>query len=180
MKKYKIPFESTLWAGHEITGTFALMDAFFEYGYLDHYKGKLEEAIFHIGKSAEYKSNYPSHLFILYTALRSFVKACFYLQFKGKKWKVKETSEACSILHRASLTKEEYRDPFIVFQKAFDERTLDQYEFFLCEMVHLALFPNSEKFTCDPLTHYIHLTKMLDAAQLIHERGIEKTKISLE
>jgi hypothetical protein len=74
------------------------------------------------------------------------------------------------------LTKEEYANPFTVFQIAFAEKSLDEFEFFLCEIIHISLSPNVVEFDYDLITPYIHLIKMLDASQLLRESGLEKIK----
>jgi hypothetical protein len=177
MKKNKISFETNFWVAYEIENPFEVVTAFFDYAHLDYYKQTLCEAVFYINKQEVYKKDYPGEIFVFYTGLRSFVKACFCLQYKNKKWKVNElSSESRSILHQASLTAEEYIDPFIVFQNAFAAKSLDDFEFFLCEITHLSLSPSTIEFDCDLMTPYIHLIKMLDASQLIRERGVEKIK----
>jgi len=80
---------------------------FFDYAHLDYYKQTLGEAVFYINKEEVYKKDYPGQVFIFYTALRSFLKASFCMQYKSKKWKVKESPECISMLHLASLTREE-------------------------------------------------------------------------
>lgn len=175
IKKNKISFETKFWAAYEIEKTFEVVDVFFDYAHLDYYKQTLCEAVFYINKEEVYKKDYPGEVFVFYTALRSFLKAGFCLQYKNKKWKVKELSSECrSILRLASLTKQEYINPFIVFQNAFAEKTLDDFEFFLCEITQLSLSPATVEYDYDLMTPYIHLIKMLDAAELIRERGVEK------
>lgn len=178
MKKNRIAFESDFWTGHEIKGSFQVMDAFFDFAHLDCYKQMLGEAFLYIHKTKVYKKDYPGRVFVYYTALRSFLKVCFLLQYKNKKWKVKKPSDCKSKLHLASLTMEEYENPFLVFQRAFAEKTIDEFEFFLFEIVHLSLSPCTEEFDYDLITPYIYLIKMLDASQLMRERGIEKVKNS--
>ena len=81
-----------------------------------------------------------------------------------------------TVFHFTSLTKEEYENPFMVFKKAFDEKTLEQFEFFLSEIVRLSLSPQAGDPDADHTTCYIHLIKMLDAVELIRERGVEKIR----
>lgn len=161
MKKCKISFESNFWAAYEIESPFEVMVAFFDYAHLDSYKQTLGEAFLYTTYKEEvYKKDYPGQVFVFYTALRSFLKACFCLQSKGENWKVKESSDCRSVLHQASLTADEYRNPLIVFQKAFAEKTLDEFEFFLCEIVHLSLSPYTSEFDFDMMTPYMHLIKI--------------------
>lgn len=176
MKKNKINFETHFWAAYEIGNVFEVIDAFFDYAHLDSYKQRLAEEFLYINKKDVYKMDYPGQVFVFYTAFRSFLKACLCLQHKGKKWKVKPSSDCKSVLHQASLTKEEYADPFMVFQMAFAAQTLEDFEFFLSEITHLSLSPYTVEFDTDLITPYVHLIKMLDASQLLRERGIEKIK----
>ncbi|MCD0465229.1 hypothetical protein [Flavobacterium sp. ENC] len=76
----------------------------------------------------------------------------------------------------SSLTKEEYENPFRVFQKAFEEKTAEEFEFFLREIVRLSLSPQAEDADADLTICYIHVIKMLDAAEIIRERGVEKIR----
>lgn len=85
-----------------------------------------------------------------------------------------EPPEAGAKLYLASLTIEEFQDPFSVFRNAFIEKSLDEYDFFLCETVHLALSPYIDPSGIDMMTPFFQFNKMLDAAQLLKERGIEK------
>jgi hypothetical protein len=90
---------------------------------------------------------------------------------------VRKAPEKWSILGQASLTSEEYQNPFLVFQKAFDEKTPNEFDFFLCEITHLSLSPFAEEFEYDFITPYIHLIKMLDASKVMNERGVKKLKV---
>ncbi|MBW4362109.1 hypothetical protein [Flavobacterium taihuense] len=63
------------------------------------------------------------------------------MKVKSKKCKVKGSADYVSILHLASLTKEECGNPFLVFQEAFAERIPAEFEFFLCEILQLSLPP---------------------------------------
>jgi thiamine kinase-like enzyme len=135
----------------------------------------LSEIVFYRSKDEVYKKDCPGDVFFNYTAIRSFLRACSSLQNKSKKWKVSEASTGQkSVLSQASLTVEEYKNPFIVFQNAFAEHSLADFEFFLCEVIHLALRPTIVEFDSDLLTPYIHVIKMLDASQLLFESEVEK------
>jgi hypothetical protein len=176
MKKNKISFETSFWPGHVAGNPFKTIKAFFAFADLDYYKQSLTEAVVYSYKREIYKANNPSDIFVFYTAINIFLKVCYCLQKKSKKWKV--TTSLCSetTFHLSSLTKEEYDNPFIVFQKAFDENTLEEFESFLCQIMELSLAPYAGDPYSDLTTPYIHLTKMLDAAALMRERGIEKIK----
>ncbi|MEC5174065.1 hypothetical protein [Chryseobacterium nepalense] len=80
---------------------------------------------------------------------------------------------------QGSLSDEEYRDPVKVFQNAFKEYPLEEFEEFLSEVVHfsLGMFNNvPERNIVGP---YLHLIKMLDAAWLILERKNSNKELQL-
>lgn len=64
----------------------------------------------------------------------------------------------------------------MVFQNAFAENSLEDFEFFLCEITHLSLSPAAVEYDHDLMTPYIHVIKMLDAGLLMRKRGVEKIK----
>lgn len=176
MKKKKIHFETNFWAAYVIGNPFEVIDALFDYADLEYYKKGLAEAVMYCHKKEVYKKGYPGEVFLCYAALRSFLKACSELQHKARRWQVKQAPDAKSGLHQASLTAEEYANPFRVFQGAFAEKSLEDFEFFLSEMTRLALSPYTLSFDTDLITPYIHLVKMLDACQLMRERGVERVQ----
>ncbi|MFB3386064.1 hypothetical protein [Flavobacterium sp. LAR06] len=176
MKKNKISFETRFWAGFVARDPFEAFDAIFDFAHLDYYKQNLSEAVLHSFKRKVYHQDKPCNVFVFYTAIWSFLKVCYCLKEKGNKWKVKESSRCETVFHLSSLTKEEFDNPFLVLQNAFEKRTLQQFEFFLCEITELSLSPFAGDPDSDLTTPYIHLIKMLDAGELIRERGVEKIK----
>lgn len=176
MKKNKISFETSFWAGYATGNPFKVIDAFFTYANLDYYKQHLSEAVMYCYKTKVYKQDNPSDVFILYTVFSSFLKICYSLQKKSKKWKLDASSLSETAFNLSSLTKEEYENPFIVFQKAFEVKTLQEFQLFLYQMLEFSLSPHSADPDPDLTTPYIHLMKMLDATKLLKERGVEKIK----
>lgn len=177
MKKKVINYETKFWAGYEITNPFEVLDAFIDHARIDYYKQKLSLAMLCTQKQEVCNKDEPGQLFMFHAALRSFLKACSRLHDKGKKWKVNSTNFDCtSVLHQASLNKEEYQNPFIVFRNAFTENSLHELENKLAEIIYLALLPQQVDYISNLSTAYIHIIKLLDASQLIRERGLEKSK----
>jgi hypothetical protein len=176
MKRNKISFETRFWAGFTTKNPFEAFDAIFDFAHLDYYKQNLSELVLHCYKGKVYKQDRPCNVFVFYTAVNSFVKVCHFLKLKNKKWKVKECSRSETVFHLSSLTKEEYDNPFLVLQSAFEVKTLQEFEFFLSEITELSLSPYYGDPESDLTTPYIHLIKMLDAVELIRERGVEKIK----
>lgn len=176
MKKNKISFETRFWAGFVAENPFEAFDAIFDFAHLDYYKQNLSEAVLHCHKRKVYKQDAPCNAFVFYTAICSFLKVCYSLKGKDKKWKVKESTRSETVFHLSSLTKEEYDNPFLVLQSAFEERTLQQFEFFLSEIMERSLSPCRADPDSDLTTPYIQLIKMLDAAELMRERGVDRIK----
>ncbi|MBF7091296.1 hypothetical protein IUY40_07070 [Flavobacterium sp. ALJ2] len=176
MKKNKISFETSFWPGYVAGNPFKAVKAFFDYADLEYYKLNLTEVAIYSYKKEIYEANNPSNAFVFYTAINTFLKVCYCLQKKSKKWKVTASLSCETVSHLSSLTEEEYHNPFIVFQKAFDKKTLEEFESFLCLILELSLSPYIVDTSSDLTTPYIHLIKMLDAVGLMRERGIEKIK----
>lgn len=177
MKKQEITYETKFWVGYEIKNSFEVLDAFIDRARIDYYKQILSQAVLFTQKQEVYNKEEPGQLFMCHSVLRSFLRACSRLQVKSKKWKVMQTNSDCkSVLHQASMNKEEYQNPFIVFHNAFTENSLHELENKLAEIVYLALLPQQVDYNTDLSTAYIHIVKLLDAAQLMRERGLEKSK----
>jgi len=174
MKKNKISFETSFWAGYAGGNPFKAMNAFFDFAHLDYYKQNLSQAVLYCYKKEIYKQGNPSDAFVLYSTVSSFLKICYCLKEKSKKWKVGTSSRSETVFCLSSLTKEEYENPFMVFQKAFEEKTLEEFELFLRQILEFSLSPHATDPDPDLTTPYIHLIKMLDAVELMRERGVEK------
>ncbi len=97
---------------------------FFDFAHLHCYKEILCEAFLYVHKKKVYKKDYPGQVIVFYTALRSFLKVCFLLQYKNKKWKVKKPSDCMSKLHLASLTMEEYEILSLYFKEYLQRKPL--------------------------------------------------------
>ena len=172
-KKNKISLESEFWAGYEIKSPFELIDAFFDFAHIDSYKEKLNEMMMFMYTKEVYKSEYPGQIFVIYKALHSFIRAAYRLKRMQHHWKVNE-SEVSLKSSLGMLSIAEFSDPFSVFQTAFTKQTLSQFDYFLSEITHLSLSPHVDEFGRDLMTPFIYVTKMLEAAQLMKERGVEK------
>lgn len=116
----------------------------------------------------------PALIFHFYLCLRSFIKASYVLQLKTTKWKLSDSPEYTSRLLQGSLSDEEYKEPLRVFQKAFKEFSLKEFVHFITESVYFSFSSYANDHESNFITFFIHLTKMLDAAQIIRERGVKK------
>lgn len=177
MKKQKMSFETNSWARCEVKKPSGVIDAFFENDALDNYKQTLGGVMASIRYDTVYNAHNPGAVFAFYMALRSLLRACYDLQSKKTRSNT-DAHECRSVLHQASLTKEEFNDPYLVFRNAFADKKLAEFEFFLCEAVELSLSKHTDDGYWDVMAFYIHLVKMLDAAQLLRDRRREKKTIS--
>ncbi|WP_294287984.1 hypothetical protein [uncultured Chryseobacterium sp.] len=112
----------------------------------------------------------PSVIFHFHQSLRSFILAGYDLRKKSGKWSVRTLPEQGSTLGQGSLSEEEYRDPVLVFRKAFQEYRPEQFLDFLADVVYFSLGTFNHVPEGNILGPYLHLCKMLDAARLIVER----------
>ena len=170
MKKKNIDFESGCWTDRRKHSALSLMETFFQFHDPAASKNRLYEMMEYAQNRKVLMKDNPSVIFHLYLSLRSFVRAGYCLQFKSKKWAIYAPAEPMPSLMPGSLSKEEYKDPFLVFQKAFSEFTIRDFDHFLAEIVYFSLGSFNNVPESNIVTPFIHLNKMLDAAQLILER----------
>ncbi len=174
MKKRKISLDSNFWGPADITDPFDLINAFFDFADIHTYKEKLNEMMMFMHNKDIYNPDYPGQIFVFYKALHSFIRAGYCLQWHSKKWRISEPGESSYRHYHGMLSAEEFADPFLVFETAFTKQSLIEFDYFLCEITHLSLSPRTDSCGKDVITPFIYLFKMLEAAQLIRQRGIEK------
>ncbi|KAA0126796.1 hypothetical protein FY557_15955 [Chryseobacterium sp. SN22] len=113
----------------------------------------------------------PSVIFHFHQSLRSFILAGYILR---KKKSGKRAAQSLPVpnspLVQGSLSEEEYRDPVLVFCKAFKEYRPAQFLDFLAEVVYFSLGTFNHVPEGNIVGPYLHLCKMLDAAWLMAER----------
>ncbi|MGE8536701.1 MAG: hypothetical protein ACN6OJ_19165, partial [Chryseobacterium sp.] len=68
----------------------------------------------------------------------------------------------------------EYRNPLLVFKKAFREYTLKEFDYFMSGIVYFSMGVYENLPERNIVMPYIHTVKMLDAAHLILQRRREK------
>ncbi|MDV2493971.1 hypothetical protein CMU02_14735 [Elizabethkingia anophelis] len=117
-----------------------------------------------------------SAIFHFHQALRSFVRACYAVRLKERTCEMNTNSENHSPLMQGSLSDEEYRNPTLVFQKAFDEFSIKDFDYYIAVSVYFSLGTFTHAAESKIFEPYLHLTKMLDAAYLILERRIQKNQ----
>lgn len=174
MKKRKIDFEARFWAGYSGTCPLKVFDEFFISSTLSETKNRLFEMMHYAMKPQVFLKRDPSLVVHFYIALKSFVRASYVVRSKSKKWKLNEPPEQGSQIMQGSLFDDEFLNPFLVFERAFQDFSLQELEGFLTEVCYYALGPYNDHPQGNIISPFIHLQKMLDAAQLIRERGLEK------
>lgn len=176
MKKITIDYEADFWEGPIKHSCISLIDAFFKMDDLPTVKDTLNKQIIFSAKHKVLTKDNPSLIFHYYLCMRSFIRACYELQLRTRQFRLKDPPEYTSKLLQGSLTDEEYANPFLVFKKAFKKFTLKEFEYYHTQLTYFSL----SHYADDPepkITHlFIYLQKMLDAGQIICERGIEKIK----
>lgn len=174
MKTKKIDFEAEFWDCHRKHSCLTLIDAFFKMDDLTTVKDQLFEVMNYSVKAEVLLKEDPSLIFNFYLCLRSFMRASSFLPLKTKKWKLNDAPVSCSNSLQSSLSADEYKNPLLVFQKAFTEFSLKQFEYFIKEIVYFSWSPYANDAESNTINLFIHIIKMLDAAQLIRERGVVK------
>jgi len=176
LKNKRIDFEARFWSGSRKHSGIKLIESFFHFNDLVTAKQMLNNIMIYAGKKKTAINEDSSAIFHFHQALRSFVRACYAIRLKEEKWSITTHPEKRSPLLQASLSYEEYLNPTVVLQKAFAEYSIKDFDYHIAIAVYFSMgvFKNAEESSF--ISPYIHLTKMLDAAQLILERRIQKNQ----
>ncbi|AZI38625.1 hypothetical protein [Epilithonimonas vandammei] len=177
MKNKKIDFESRFWSGSKTNSRIKLIEKFFQFNDLVTAKELLNQIMIHSGNKKSVIAEDSSAIFHFHQALRSLVRACFLILQKEKRWKVNEPQEGCSPLSQGSLSDGEFVNPVRVFQKAFGEYSIKDFDYYISVAVYFSLGTYTHAAESKIFVPYLHLCKMLDASYLILERGIQKKNI---
>jgi len=115
----------------------------------------------------------PSVILQFHQSLCIFIREGYMISKKAKKWKVNAACDIGSPMMKSSLSDKEYENPILVFKRAFKEYSIQEFDYFISGIVYFS----QEMYRYGPESNlvrpYIHLTKMLDAAYLILERGVK-------
>ncbi|WP_294311676.1 hypothetical protein [uncultured Chryseobacterium sp.] len=176
MKNKRIDFEARFWSGSRKHSGIKLIESFFHFNDLVTAKQMLNKIMVYAGKKKTAINEDSSAIFHFHQAIRSFVRACYAVRLKEATWEMNINPEKRSPLIQASLSDEEYLNPTLVFQKAFAEYSIKDFDYYIAIAVYFSIgvFKNAEESSL--ISPYIHLTKMLDAAYLILERRIQKNQ----
>lgn len=180
MKNNRIDFEARFWSGSDTYSGLRLIETFFQFNELATAKEMLHNIMICAAKKKCVIKEDHSAVFHFHQALRSFVRACYVLGLKQEKsyLKIYDENNAPPII--GLLSDQEYRNPFLVFQKAFAEYSLKDFEYYISVSVYFSLGFYAHSAESKILGPCIHLTKMLDAAFLILERGRKRRDILIK
>ncbi|UKB82316.1 hypothetical protein LF887_15020 [Chryseobacterium sp. MEBOG06] len=174
MKKTRPDFESPYWAVPKKQSGLQLMETFFQFNELDVSKERLSSIMNYAVKRNSRIHEDPAVIFQFHQSMRSLIWAGYLIMLKERKWTVNTRSEKISPLVLGLLSEKEYRNPLLVFKKAFREYTLKEFDYFLSGIVYFSMGVYDNLPERNIVMPYIHTVKMLDAAHLILQRKGEK------
>ncbi|WP_394660218.1 hypothetical protein [uncultured Chryseobacterium sp.] len=170
MKKKKQDFDAAFWAGRTRSNPLHLFDKFFSTYPLIEAKEHLSSMMRYAVKRKVLSEKDPSVIFHFYLSLRSFIRAADHISRTSGKYRLKPPKEHPSQLKQGSLSEAEYAYPFLVFRRAFEEYRLQEFDHFITGISYFSLGPFGDYPEMNNISLFLHLQKMLDAAQLILER----------
>lgn len=171
MKKKIVDLEARCWSGSEVHSGVELLETFFQFNDPATAREMLNKIVISaVKKKSVLVSQDAAAVFHFYLALRSFIRACFLISKKRKKWTVEEYLENRPVIINGNFS-EEYRDPVQVFRKAFKAYRRKEYEGFLSSAVYFSLSDSGCEEERRIIGPYVHLVKMLEAAYLMVERA---------
>ncbi|PIF47481.1 hypothetical protein CLU96_4539 [Chryseobacterium sp. 52] len=170
MKKTRTNLQSRLEKGRKKHCGIQLMETHFQLNDLATSKELLNDIISYAVKRNSWIKEHPAVILHFQQAMRSFISAGYYITLQEKKTITAPKLEDVSPLVLGLLSEKEYRNPLLVFKKAFREYSIQEFDYFISGMVYFSLGAYDSLPERNIVSPYIHLTKMLDAAHLILER----------
>ncbi|ROI06764.1 hypothetical protein EGI16_02335 [Chryseobacterium sp. G0240] len=105
----------------------------------------------------------PAVIFQFHQSMRSLIRAVYLMMLKERKWIVDNQPKKISSWVIGLLSEKEYRNPLLVFKKAFREYTLKEL-IILCPESSISQWGVYENLPeRNIVMPYIHTVKMLDA-----------------
>ncbi|SDJ09569.1 hypothetical protein [Chryseobacterium jejuense] len=173
MKKIKTDLDTWFWADKKHYGL-QLMETFFQFNELDVSKERLSNMMNYAVKRNSWINEDPAVIFEFYQSIRSLIRAGYLIMLKKRKWTIDTQPEKISPWVLGLLSEKEYRNPLLVFKKAFRAYTLKEFDYFLSGIVYFSMGVYENLPERNIVMPYIHTVKMLDAAHLILQRKREK------
>ncbi|OCA78875.1 hypothetical protein BBH99_07215 [Chryseobacterium contaminans] len=170
MKKIRTDLQSRLGKGRKKHCGLQQMETFFQLNDLTATKELLNTIMSYALKRNSWIKEDPSVIYHFHQAMRSFVRASYFLILKEKKFVVNTQLEDVSPLALGLLSEKEYQNPLLVFKKAFKEYSIKEFDYFISGMVYFSMGIYDKLPERNMINPYIHMIKMLDAAYLIIER----------
>ncbi|MDN3692441.1 hypothetical protein QWZ06_09230 [Chryseobacterium tructae] len=173
MKKIKTDFDTRFRADKKHSG-FQLIENFFQFNELDVSKKRLSNIMNYAIKKNSWINEDPAVIFQFHQSMRSLIRAGYLIMLKERKWTVDTQPEKISPWLLGLLSEKEYRNPLLVFKKAFRAYTLKEFDYFMSGIVYFSMGVYENLPERNMVMPYIHTVKMLDAAHLIIQRRREK------
>lgn len=172
MKKIQTDFDPQFWAGKR--SGLQLIETFFQFNELDVSKERLSNIMNYAVKRNSWIHEDPAVIFQFHQSMRSLIRAGYLMMLKERKWTIDTRPEKISPWVLGLLSEKEYRNPLLVFRKAFREYTLKEFDYFMSGIVYFSMGTYENLPERNIVMPYIHTVKMLDAAHLILQRRREK------
>jgi hypothetical protein len=173
MKKSRTKFDTRFRADKKHSGL-QLMETFFQFNELDVSKERLSNIMNYAVKRNSWINEDPAVIFQFHQSMRSLIRAGYLIMLKEKKWTVDTQQEKISPWVLGLLSEKEYRNPLLVFKKAFREYSVKEFDYFMSRIVYFSMGVYENLPERNIVMPYIHTVKMLDAAHLILQRRREK------
>ncbi|AZB09966.1 hypothetical protein EG344_14670 [Chryseobacterium sp. G0162] len=174
MKKNRTDFQSRLGKGRKKYCGLQQIETFFQLNDLTATKELLNNIMSYALKRNSWIKEEPSVIYHFHQAMRSFIRASYFIMLKEKKYTINTQLEEVSPLVLGLLSEKEYQNPLLVFKKAFKEYSINEFDYFISGMVYFSMGIYDKLPERNMINPYIHLIKMLDAAHLITERRENK------
>lgn len=173
MKKIKTDFDTRFRAGKKRSGL-QLMETFFQFNELDVSKERLSNIMNYAVKRNSWIHEDSAVIFQFHQSMRSLIRAGYLIMLKERTWTVDTRSEKISPWILGLLSEKEYRNPVLVFKKAFRAYSVKEFDYFMSGIVYFSMGVYENLPERNIVMPYIHMVKMLDAAHLILQRRREK------
>lgn len=172
MKKIKTDFAPRFWVDKKHSGL-QLMETFFQFNELDVSKERLSNIMNYAVKRNSWINEDPAVIFQFHQSMRSLIRAGYLIMLKERTWTVDTRSENISPWVLGLLSEKEYRNPLLVFKKAFREYSINEFDYFMSGIVYFSMGVYENLPERNIVMPYIHTVKMLDASHLILQRRKE-------
>ncbi|WP_426476007.1 hypothetical protein ACP3T3_11440 [Chryseobacterium sp. CBSDS_008] len=136
MKKTKTDFQSRLGKGRKKHCGLQLLETYFQFNDLTASKKQLNNIMNYALKRNSRIQEDPSVILHFYQAMRTFIRAGYFIAMKEKKEIVNIPLEEVSPLVLGLLSEKEYQNPLLVFKKAFKEYSMQEFDYFISGMAY--------------------------------------------